>query len=199
MVFPMIQHIHIFGASGSGVTTLGEALSARLSFPLFEVDNYFWLPTDPPFQEIREQNERIKLLQADLDRSAQWILTGSLCGWGDGFIPRFDLVIFLWIPPEIRLERLIRREKQRYSEQAIEPGGKLHQASTDFIEWAARYDAGDLTVRSKALHKKWMTQLKCPVLRLEGDLSVEERVGEVMKASQKTKATHPLGPPSLLR
>lgn len=177
----MIQRIHIFGASGSGVTTLGEALSKRLGYALFDTDNYFWLPTDPPFQKIREQDEQITLLQADLDSHAQWLLTGSLCGWGDVFISRFDLVVFLWIPQAIRIERLIRREKQRYGEREIQPGGKMYEIFKAFIEWAVRYDDGDLNIRSKALHEQWMIRLKCPILRLQGDMSVAERVGKVFQ------------------
>jgi adenylate kinase family enzyme len=49
----MIQRIHILGASGSGTTTLGRALSERLQCPHFDTDNYFWLPTDPPWVQSR--------------------------------------------------------------------------------------------------------------------------------------------------
>lgn len=35
---------------------------------------------------------------------------------------------------------------------------------------------GGMNIRSKALHEKWMEKLMCPIIRLEGDLTVEERV-----------------------
>ncbi|NML64046.1 hypothetical protein HHL22_02400 [Hymenobacter sp. RP-2-7] len=41
--------LHVFGASGAGVTTLGHALSAALGLPYFDSDDYFWLPTKPEF------------------------------------------------------------------------------------------------------------------------------------------------------
>ncbi|CAC9976206.1 hypothetical protein FLAPXU55_03930 [Flavobacterium panici] len=37
--------IHIFGASESGVTTAGEALSKKLDIPYFDSDTYFWEKT----------------------------------------------------------------------------------------------------------------------------------------------------------
>jgi adenylate kinase family enzyme len=42
--------IHVMGASGSGVTTLGRALADALAFPHYGTDDYFWLPTTPPYR-----------------------------------------------------------------------------------------------------------------------------------------------------
>ena len=39
-------------------------------------------------------------------------------------------------------------------------------------------------MRSKVLHEEWMAALPCKVLRLEGDLSVEERVADVIAEFQ---------------
>ena len=48
-----------------------------------------------------------------------------------------------------------------------------------FLEWAALYDNAGVEVRSKVLHEKWMAELSCPILRIEGDYSVEECVTTV--------------------
>lgn len=37
-----------------------------------------------------------------------------------------------------------------------------------------------MEVRSKALHEHWMEDLSCPVLKIEGDHSVNERVDRVL-------------------
>lgn len=52
--------------------------------------------------------------------------SGSLYGWGDIFIPYFDLAVFLWIPIELRLERLKNREKSRYGDLIL-PGGSMEE------------------------------------------------------------------------
>lgn len=42
------RRIHLMGASGSGVTTIGRALAGRLALPHHDTDDYFWLPTVRP-------------------------------------------------------------------------------------------------------------------------------------------------------
>lgn len=48
------DRIHIFGASGSGTSTLGRAVAARLGYAFLDADDFYWLPTDPPFREKRD-------------------------------------------------------------------------------------------------------------------------------------------------
>ncbi|HOK43964.1 MAG TPA: hypothetical protein PLD49_09900 [Thermoclostridium caenicola] len=97
---------------------------------------------------------------------------------GDGLIPLFDLVVFLWIPEDIRLTRLKERELQSYG-SAVEPGGSRYENSQAFLRWAAQYDTGGMEIRSRLLHEKWLASLTCPVLRIEGDTTVEERIKAV--------------------
>jgi adenylate kinase family enzyme len=182
----MINRIHILGASGSGTTTLAQALSNKLDYMHFDTDDYYWKPTSPPFQEARNKEERQELLKADLKKHNNWILSGSLCGWGDFFIPYFDLVIYLWIPKELRMKRLKAREKQRYGE-LIEVDGIMHKQHKEFIDWAALYDGGDLTIRSKELHEKWISELPCKILRLEGIFELEEKVEKVLEIIEAAK------------
>ena len=177
----MGRRIHITGAAGSGCTTLGRALAERLGCAHLDTDTYFWLPSDPPFQRMREREERQALLAADLRRHDAWTLSGSLVGWGDVFIPQFTLVIFLWIPPAIRLARLVARERRLFGAAALAPGGRMHEIHGRFMAWAAGYDTGDLSMRSRRRHEQWLAVLPCPVVRLEGSGTVEEHVGAVMR------------------
>ncbi len=73
--------IHIFGASGSGTTTLGRALSEALGLLHMDTDDYFWLPTDPKFTTKRPVDERLALMQADVDAADKGVvISGSLTG-----------------------------------------------------------------------------------------------------------------------
>jgi len=175
----MIHRIHILGASGSGTTTLGRALAERLQYAHFDTDDYFWLPTAPPFREPRPLIERQQLLMGDLTACKAWVLSGSLCGWGDSAIPLFELVVFLWIPQDVRMERLRQREMARYGER-IMPGGDMYEQSQAFLAWAASYDEGDLTMRSRRRHDQWLRTLPCPILRREGEYTIEEHVEVLM-------------------
>ena len=171
--------MHILGASGSGTTTLGAAVAARLVHAHLDTDDFFWFPTEPKFEKIRPREERVALLGAALDRPGGWVLSGSLCGWGDVFIPRFDLVVFIYLPPDLRLARLARREVGRYGAEAIAPGG-VHRAKYEaFMAWAAAYDAGGVE-RNRTMHEQWLTALPCPVLRLTTVAPVTEHVEAVL-------------------
>lgn len=166
-------HVHILGASGSGTTTLGRALAARMGLVFLDTDDFFWLKTNPRFLTMRETGARKEMLGAALRAATGgWVLSGSLTGWGDVFVPRFDLVVFLTLPADIRLARIKARELERYDAAAIAPGGALHQQHREFLEWAARYDTAGTEMRSRATHEAWLAQLSCPVLRLDTRASV---------------------------
>jgi Adenylate kinase and related kinases len=176
----MIKRIHIVGASASGTTTLADAISKQTGYCHFDTDKYYWLPTDVPFTQKRTVEERQAILKRDLEKRSEWILSGSLCGWGDIFIPCFELVIYLYLPKEIRMKRLIERERIRYGDK-IEQGGELYQQHLEFVDWAAQYDEAGAEMRSKALHENWLSNLQCPVLRIEGDITLEEWLDIVLE------------------
>jgi adenylate kinase family enzyme len=173
------DRIHITGASGSGQTTLGASLAERFGYRHFDADHYYWIPTEPPFTTPREVEERRRMLGADLNAHPRWVISGSLMAWGDPFIPLFDLVVFLYVPHDIRMERLIARESARFGSEAIAPGGRLHQHHFEFVSWAEKYDTAGDEQRSLVLHNRWLASLKRPVLRLEGDLTIEERLTRI--------------------
>jgi adenylate kinase family enzyme len=174
-----LNRIHVFGASGSGCTTLGKALGERLGIVHLEADDVLWLTTEPPFSTVRELADRHAMLAEMISRHESWTLSGSLCGWGDLIIPSITLAVFVSIPKELRMQRLARRERDRFGD-AIAPEGPRESQYRAFMEWAARYDDGDVSVRSRALHESWLAQLPCPALRLEGDLSTEERLARTL-------------------
>jgi len=175
----MIRRIHLLGASGSGTTTLGRALAERLQCPHFDVDDYFWVPTDPPFTHQRARTERAQLLMDDLTAQDAWVVSGSLCGWGDVAIPLFELVVFLWVPHDIRMARLCRREHERFGKRIL-PGGDMYESSQAFLAWAASYDEGGLDMRSRRLHEEWLGMLPCPILCFEGEYTIEEYLAVLM-------------------
>ena len=178
-----MQGIHITGASGSGVTTLGGALAARLGAAHLDTDSFYWLPTDPPFHERRPLGDRLEMLQqafAAADRG--WVLSGSLDGWGDVFVPRFLLVLFVYTPHDIRMARILAREEARYG-AAVQPGGSMYEQHLEFVAWADGYDHGGQTGRSLPRHEAWLKTLPCPVLRLDGKLPVDRLVETAFSAA----------------
>ena len=176
----MKRKIHIFGASGSGTTSLAKLLCTRLDYIHFDTDSYYWMPTADPFTVARPSEERLELMKKDLSTTKPWILSGSLSGWGDELIPFFDLVVFVYVPQDIRLERLKKREYERYGDEIL-AGGARYEATKEFLEWAASYDSGTLVGRNLVKHEKWLEQISCSVLRIENN-SLEESVDTILEA-----------------
>ena len=173
------RRIHITGASGSGVTTLGRALADALALPHHDTDDYLWLPTTPPYRELRPVEDRLRLMREMFLPRADWVVSGGLDGWGDVLIPLFDLVVFLQVPNEVRIARLRDREARHFGTDAVVPGGWRHAETESFIEWASHYEDGTREGRSLARQEAWIAPLPCPVLRLDGTRPVQDLVREV--------------------
>ena len=176
------RRIHLTGASGSGVTTLGRALADALALPHHDTDDYLWQPTTPPYRELRERADRLRLMAEMFLPRADWVLSGGLDGWGDVLIPHFDLVVFLKTPPELRMRRLREREATHFGADAVVAGGWRHEETESFLEWAAHYEDGTREGRSLSKHEAWLATLPCLVLRLDGAQPTAELVLEVRRA-----------------
>ena len=78
-------------------------------------------------------------------------------------------------------------EVERYGQEALGPGGTLHQAHVEFLDWAGRYDGGGPEMRSRVLHEAWLSTLPGAVLRLEGDRSVVEQLAPIQASVEAEK------------
>ncbi|MEM9107174.1 MAG: AAA family ATPase [Pseudomonadota bacterium] len=174
--------VHITGASGSGTTTLGRALAQAWSVPCHDTDDFYWLPQEPEFSIKRPVAERLELMERMFLPRRAWVLSGSLMGWGDGLMHRFDLVVFLRMDSAERLKRLKKREQQRYGSEALQAGGLRHKKYQAFLKWAAGYDDPDFSGRNRIGHENWLAHLTCPVLQLDSAASTEDLVDTIVAA-----------------
>jgi adenylate kinase family enzyme len=170
--------LHLTGASGTGTTTLGRAIATEQSVPHADADDYFWLPTSPPYTHKRDPVERVRLMEEVFLPRDAWVLSGSVMGWGRPLLGRFDAVVFLTLGPAARLARLHTREALRHG-AAVAPGGPQEEAHRAFLEWARGYDDPGFTGRSRGQHDHWLSELPCPVLRLDSDRPVPQLVQAV--------------------
>jgi hypothetical protein len=93
----------------------------------------------------------------------------------------FELVVFLWVPEEVRIARLRDREIRELGRKALGPGGSLHRNHEEFIAWARSYDTGGLDMRSLSRHEAWLARISCPTLRFEGESTVEFQVSRILQ------------------
>lgn len=176
--------IHIYGASGSGTSTLGKKICDELGYQFMDTDDYFWLPTNPKYTTKRSIEERIALMRKDIEESENVVISGSLTDWGDELIPLFTIAIRLETDTNIRIERLKKREKEEFGDR-ISPNGDMYQQHMDFLEWAKKYDTGSVKMRSKAKHDEWQKLLQCKILTLNGADDLHEIFLKVKEALDK--------------
>ena len=181
----MTKGIIIFGASGSGTTTIGKALSQKLQYPHYDLDDYFWLwDTEIPYTTPRPANERMEKLECDLSKVKSFVTSGSICGWDIPFIPILELAVFLKTPTDLRIKRLKEREFKEFGNRVLE-SGDMYTGHIDFIEWAKTYDNAGLDSRSLVLHTEWAKSLPCKVIELDGSLPIDDIVNRVITAFEK--------------
>jgi len=140
------------------------------------------LPTTPPYRQMRDVAERLRLMREVFLGRVDWLLSGSLDDWGAPIVPFFDLVVFLVVPTEGRLKRLRDREARHFGAEVVAPGGWRHGETEEFIEWAAHYDDGTREGKNLSRHQAWLETLSCLVMRLDGTRAIHELVGEIVAA-----------------
>lgn len=183
----MTPRLYLLGASCSGVSSLGAAIAERLDVPQIDVDDFYWMPSEPPFHVKRAPEERVRLIRARQRACPGWVLTGSFMGWGDDLAREVDLVVFVHTPTPVRLARLDRREARRHGDRIL-PGGDMHQAHLAFRDWASRYDDPSFDGRNLAQHQRWLAAQSAPVLELDGERPIEALAVEIEAALARLPA-----------
>lgn len=167
------QVIHIYGASGSGTSTIGKYISDKCGFYFMDTDNYFWQATNLPYTIKRDVSERLSMMRKDINEHEKVVIAGSLVDWGDELISLFSLAIRVETDTNIRIERLMRREQEHFGNR-IDIGGDMYENHQKFLNWAAAYDDGGIDMRSKAKHNEWQIKLSCKCILLDGSLPLEK-------------------------
>lgn len=177
----------VFGASGSGTTTLASKLASVLNVKHIDTDDYYWKPTNPPFIESRDTNERVTLLKQDIISAGNVIISGSLSGWGVELTPMLTGAVRLQLEQSERLHRLEARERHKYGDRVL-PDGDMYDEHIAFMRWAREYDTStDIANRSKLQHDNWQLRLTCPVIVLDSINSVEDNMQAVLQWIQINK------------
>ncbi|KYH45586.1 hypothetical protein AZH51_17855 [Branchiibius sp. NY16-3462-2] len=170
------SRVHVMGASGSGTTTLARALANYWSVPHADADDYFWLPSDPPYITKRPEADRCTLMRQMFVPREAWVLSGSMMGWGEEIVDECDAIVFLTLDPSARLRRLEAREVHRRAGRPFDA-----DAWAEFLDWAKGYDDPAFEGRSLVGHGKWLAERRQPVLRLDSAADQQALVDQVLQ------------------
>ena len=115
-----MQRVNVLGVSGSGKSTVGRALAARLDVPYVELDELHHGPnwTEATAEELRGEG------RAARRHSRAWVIDGSYrAKLGSLVLERADTVVWLDLPIRVWLPRLARRTFTRM----VDPRGALQR------------------------------------------------------------------------
>ena len=99
-----ISRIAVVGCCGSGKSTLAKELANALDYPLFHIDQMFWLPgwIQRPADEFRARHNAA----IENDR---WVMDGNNTGTMPARFARADMIIFFDYPLWLCLFRIFKR------------------------------------------------------------------------------------------
>lgn len=112
-------------------------------------------------------------------------MSGSMNSFHEYFDSMFLLAVSLTADTKLRLKRIHDREFTKFGARIL-PGGDMYQAHQRFLEDAAGYDHGAGSCNSQQ-HELWLSQLTCPILRLDGGEKLEFNAETVMTEYRKIK------------
>lgn len=110
------RRIYIFGAMGSGKTTLAKKISKKLHLISYDLDDIYWKIK----YDIHRSDKECKKLLKEITKKKEWIIEGCFSRWIEPAMRRSQLIVYLDPPFLTLLYRMFKRfliRKLRRSEQ----------------------------------------------------------------------------------
>ncbi len=170
-----MQHkIILCGGNGAGKSTLGKALAEALCLPFLDIEDYYFPKTDPGYLYAvsRTEAEAISLLLADTKRLDGFVLAAVKADYSNELSGMFTHAILVDVPKEVRMQRVRERSFGKFGERML-PGGDLYEQEQRFFTMVQN--------RSDDRFLHWLDTLSIPVFRVDGLLSVEQNVQQLLK------------------
>lgn len=184
--------ICLFGLNGSGKSTLAHALAKRIHYFEMDVEDYYfpeqrksrkWAMDNDniivtehlgniPFSVSRTKEEVQNALIKDMQIHQKFIISGVTMNWNEDIRSRMDIAFWVQTPLEERLKRIKMREEKRFGERVL-PGGDMYIQQMGFREVVENRDPKTVEESAK--------RLQCPVIVLDGTISVEENLERIME------------------
>ena len=163
--------IMIIGPSASGKTTLGKKVAEVLGFPYFDVDDFIWRFDTPELYTVMySREEKISRLQDAIAPYEHFVMAGSMSSFHQAFDDSFEMMVFLYVDPDIRVQRANERAIQRFGDRVLK-GGDMYESNQDFLRKIRRYETDGSPNLTE--QKAWMESLSCKKLELDGTEPIE--------------------------
>ena len=170
----------IIGPSASGKTTLGKKVAELLGFPYFDVDDFIWrFDTPDPYTVMYSREEKISRLQNAIAPYEHFVMAGSMSSFHQAFDDTFEMMVFLYVDPDIRVQRANERAIQRFGNRVLE-GGDMYESNQDFLRKIRKYETDGSPNLTE--QKVWMESLSCKKLELDGTEQIEKNARIIAEA-----------------
>ncbi|MDO4741319.1 MAG: hypothetical protein Q4A66_11675 [Eubacteriales bacterium] len=195
----MARGIAFFGLNGAGKSTLAHALAKETGFFEMDAEDYYFpeqrasraqalecaesIKTEHlgalPFSVSRTKDEAEAAMLTDMRAHPRFILAGVTLRWRSEILEQIAVAFLVETPAQERARRIQSREEKRFGARVL-PGGDMYAQQSEFRAWAQ--------ARDPQLAEDSAKELRCPVVRLNGLLPLEEnlriireRIAEIIK------------------
>lgn len=167
--------IQICGLNGCGKSTLGKALAERIGFHFIDNENLYFsrLNADEPYTNPKSRTEVEALLMKEVRKHPDFVFSAVKGDYGNDILPLYSYVVVMEVPKAIRSQRVRNRSFQKFGSRML-MGGDLYQQEEAFFQI--------VDSRQEDAIEKWLKQVSCPVIRVDGTKPIAENVAYILQA-----------------
>lgn len=176
----MNRRIIICGGNGSGKSTLGRALADVMGIKFLDNEDYYFPKSNLGYKYdyALTREEFLPALQNDMEQAKDWIFASVKGNYGEQIESMFTHAILIDVPKEIRMRRVWDRSYSKFGEKIL-PGGELYEREQKFFDMVES--------RPDNYAEEWVSNVRCPVIRVDGRKSVKENVELLVAALSKER------------
>ena len=167
--------IIVCGLNGAGKSTLGRALASALHlhfidkedlvFPDGYASGYYAAP--------RSRAEAEAVLAQEIAAYPNFVFASVRGNCRPDIAAAFTHAVWVQAPKALRMQRVRMRSFEKFGDRML-PGGDLYAQEEAFFRLAESRTDADMAA--------WVQSLSCPVIRVDGEKPLPDKVAEVVAA-----------------